>query len=329
MPMTSPINTPVRSQLNTTPRQLTQLDTEPANPQITPDGETVVFASGTADPLMRETYTVGINGDHLQQLTDRKVNLSWQPMVSPDGQKLAYVVEKQGYSDLQLMNLDGSANVNLTNTNKGYWNPAWSPDGKTIVTASRDTRNKALELVAVAADGSSKVQLTDRGLNADLPVFTQDGQNIVFAVAPGFGPAVLCSIKADGSDFRSYARDITIIGKPAVTPDNHVIFSGALPGGRYGLYDQELGSDQRPKKLVSGKSILSPAVSPDGSHIAYMESTKEGYQLFETDREGKNVTQLTASGSNSAPVYTPDGKGLVYLSTRDGNKQVYHQTIRE
>ena len=124
-------------QINTTPRtpyrpqtlppaqKLTELDGEPFAPVVSPDGETVVFAAGTTQPLVREMYSVGIDGTGQKQLTNRQVNLSWQPAISPDGEKIAYVVEKQGKTDLQVMNLDGSGNVNLTDTNKGYWYPSW------------------------------------------------------------------------------------------------------------------------------------------------------------------------------------------------------------
>lgn len=322
MQISSPIPVYTR-RLEATPQKLTNLDSEPMSPQVSPDGKTVVFASGTTQPLIRETYTVGIDGENFQQLTDRVVNISWQPTISPNGQKIAYVVEKQGKSDLQVMNLDGSGNRNLTDTNKGYWSPAWSPDGQTIVTTSRDTRHKNLELVAIASDGSSKVQLTQNGLNPDVPVFTPNGQNIVFAVAPGFGPAILASIRADGSNFRTYATDLTIVGTPAVTPDNHVIFSGTRGDGRYGLYEQELESAEPPKLLHSGKSILSPAVSPDGKRIVFAETVERNYQLFETDRAGQNITQLTGEGSNTSPTFTPDGKSIVYLSSVNWDKEVY------
>lgn len=311
------------------PQKLTDLSSEPMNPRVSPDGSTVVFASGTTQPLVRETYTVGINGENFRQLTDRQVNLSWQPSVSPDSKKIAYVVEKQGRSDLQVMNLDGSENVNITNSNKGYWSPTWSPDGKTIVTVSRDTRNNSVELVAVAADGSSKVQLTGNGLNPDVPVFTPNGQNIVFSVAPGFGPALLASIKSDGTGFRAYATDLTLIGTPAVTQENTVVFSASKPNGEYGLFEQKLDSELPPKLLHSGKSILSPAVSPDGSRIVFSESVGRNYHLFETDREGRNITQLTTEGSNSAPAYTPDGKSIVYLSSVDWDKEVYKLVLHQ
>lgn len=312
-------------------QKLTELDGEPRNPVVTPDGETVVFAAGTSQPLIREMYTVGIDGSNQKQLTDRRVNLSWQPAISPDGQKIAYVVEKQGKSDLQVMNLDGTGNVNLTDTNKGYWYPSWSADGKTISTTSRDTERGNLEVVTVASDGTSKSQVTRLGSNVDNPVFSPTGSHIVFGLAPGWGPAVLCSIQANGEHFQTYSTDLMLMGKPAITKDDHIIFSATKGDGRVGIYDAKLGSQDPAKLLVDADFALSPTISPDGKRIAFIDTDDNGrFQIFEANRSQSDVQvqQITqGEGSNTNPVYTPDGQGLVFVSSRDGDTELYHQKL--
>ena len=145
----------VSTALKSAPVRLTHTPGRPRSPQPTPDGKTVIFSSGTGEPDTRELFSVDIEGQEQVQLTDRRVNLSHQAALSPDGSKIAYVVEKDRSSDLQVMNLDGSHNKNLTGNNKGFWNPTWSPDGESIVTVSRDTPKQNLELVRVAANGAA------------------------------------------------------------------------------------------------------------------------------------------------------------------------------
>lgn len=307
------------------PSKLTETSGEPRDPQVTPDGDTVVFASGVSDPLTRELYTVGMDGENQKQLTNRVVNLSWQPAISPDGEKIAYVVEKEGKTDLQVMNLDGTGNVNLTDTNKGYWNPSWSPDGKTIVTTSRDTIFGNLELVTVAADGSSKTQLTNLGYNTENPVFSPTGEHVVFGLGPGLGSAVLCSIRATGEGVRTYANDLMLSDKPAVSKDGTVVFSATKGDGRFGLYSVKLESDEPAKQLVDSQYAFSPCFSPDGSKVVF-SGAQEGFdfQIYQMNKDGSELKQVTQGESfNSTPVYTQDGKSVVYVSDKDGKYEVY------
>jgi Tol biopolymer transport system component len=312
-------------------RKLTDLSGDPYAPKVTPNGDTVIFAAGTSQPLVREMYSVGIDGSNQTQLTDRQVNLSWHPAISPDGLKIAYVVEKEGHTDLQVMNLDGSGNVNLTDTNKGYWYPSWSADGKTIATTSRDTEHGNLEVVTVAADGTSKTQLTAIGYNTDVPTFSPTASHIVFGLAPGMGASVLCSIHADGSNFKTYSTEMMLIGEPVVTKSGHIIFSASKGDGKFGLYETVLDSEEPAKLLVDTELCMAPTLSPDEGRIAYMDVDGEGdVQLFEASRHGEfGVRQLTEGDSfNSSPAYTPDGNGLVYISMRDGDSELYFQNLR-
>lgn len=311
------------------PSKLTDLEFQPRDLQISPGGDKIVFSAGTDQPLRRELFSLDLTDQSVQQLTDRQVNLSWQPSISPDGQKIAYVVEKQGRSDLQVMNIDGTGNVNLSDNNKGFWSPSWSPDGKRLITTSRDTERGNLELLEFAADGSTKTQVTRVGVNTDHPQFSPDGQHIVFSLAPGFGPMVLASVKADGSDLKTYSRTVMLMDEPAVTQDNKIVFSGSVRDGRFRLYEVEIGSDEEPKLLVDAQRAFSPTLSPDGSKIAYLDKGENGRtQVFEVNRDGSDPHQVSPNeGYSSSPVYTPDGKHLLFISNRDGDSEIYSQQL--
>lgn len=76
--------------------------------------------------------------------------------------------------------------------------------------------------------------------------------------------------------------------------------------------------------LSLSEPIMSPAWSPDGSHLAYV-----------TFEQGRAVTYVQSllmrqrmvlaafPGSNSAPAWSPDGKQLAIVLTRDGSSQIY------
>ncbi|HEY2459709.1 MAG TPA: S9 family peptidase [Candidatus Acidoferrum sp.] len=72
-----------------------------------------------------------------------------------------------------------------------------------------------------------------------------------------------------------------------------------------------------------------PQVSADGKWVAYMVSTPD----FEANRNAGNIwavattggapMQLTQSGKDSSPVWSPDGKRLAFLSSRGSESQVF------
>ncbi len=76
--------------------------------------------------------------------------------------------------------------------------------------------------------------------------------------------------------------------------------------------------------LAQNQPIMSPAWSPDGSHLAYVS--------FETDHAVVYVQSLYTNqrkvladfrGTNSAPAWSPDGRQLAVVLTRDGSSQIY------
>jgi Tol biopolymer transport system component len=105
-------------------------------------------------------YKMRPNGSDRKQLTyagTQNSNASW----SPDGSKIAFISNRDGFPNVFLMNADGSCQVNLTQHTQNDDFLTWSPDGGLIVFSLSG------DIWAQAADGSgTPIQLTS-GANTD------------------------------------------------------------------------------------------------------------------------------------------------------------------
>jgi Tol biopolymer transport system component len=64
-----------------------------------------------------------------------------------------------------------------------------------------------------------------------------------------------------------------------------------------------------------------PSISPDGTKIAYTDQSNGN--IYVIDADGSDRTQLTSSGSDVLPRWSPDGSQIVFTSGRDGDDEVY------
>jgi dipeptidyl aminopeptidase/acylaminoacyl peptidase len=82
--------------------------------------------------------------------------------------------------------------------------------------------------------------------------------------------------------------------------------------------------------LYRVKSISDVHFSPDGKTIVYTVSTpdlpraKRTTQVWLMDADGHNARQVTSGDkSSSSPVFSPDGRWLAFISSRDGSANLY------
>src|SRR6185312_16631829 len=81
-----------------------------------------------------------------------------------------------------------------------------------------------------------------------------------------------------------------------------------------------------PANLTSSPATddIEPAVSPDGSRVAFARKVGANYQIYVMNAaNGTTQQQLTSADDNRSPTWSPDGSKIAFASHRDGNWQIY------
>ena len=87
--------------------------------------------------------------------------------------------------------------------------------------------------------------------------------------------------------------------------------------------------------LIAMHRVSDPQVSPDGKWVAYVVATPEMRanrslsNVWIVPANGGEERQLTRSGSDSRPRWSPDGKQIAFLSSRDGATEIYVMPVHD
>jgi Tol biopolymer transport system component len=151
---------PVRPGSVLAPVKLTDSSAHDLNPQYSPDGTRIAFASNRSGT--REIWTCASDGRRCAQLTNfNGPFLSSTARWSPDGNSLAFDSAAAGQLDIYVISANGGPPRRLTDDTTHGMTPSWSHDGKWIYFSSKVTGRD--EIWKISSAGGKAVQLTRNG----------------------------------------------------------------------------------------------------------------------------------------------------------------------
>lgn len=208
--------------------------------------------------------------------------------------------------------------------------PNLSPDGKTIIFASRESGNWDIYFQRVG--GANAVNITkDSPANDTQPAFSPDGEQIAFRSERENGGIFVMGATGENvrrvSDFGFY---------PAWSPDGREIVYSTVdffdPTERYTegvLWIVNVASGE--KRTIKTPDAVQPSWSPSGARIAFWGMDDASIRDIKTVSAsgGEPVSVTDDAFLDWNPVWSPDGKFLYFLSNRGGSMNLWRVSIDE
>jgi Tol biopolymer transport system component/serine/threonine protein kinase/Tfp pilus assembly protein PilF len=271
----------------------------------------------------------------VQRLTNNPASDTY-PKVSPDGKKILFISNRDGNSEVYVMNIDGSNVTRLTynTTYEGYAN--WSLDGKKILYESVSVSGSTNDFWIMSADGSNQTKITKSDMHTSRPSLSPDGKQIVFASdkdGKGRYDFNIWVMDVDGTNLHKLTDYEEFDSDPAWSPDGKQIsFTRATQRGAFDI--MIMNADGTNQRNITNTPEVQETVaiwSPDGKQFAFARSlydTNNNLEIWMMNIDGSNLKQITNNpAQDREPSWTPDGKRLVFQSLRDGNDEIYITSV--
>ncbi len=306
---------------------------------ISDDGKRVYFVRNRmdikSDKKISNIWSVASDGSDLEPVTNG-VHMDFAPVLSPGGDRLAFVSTRDGSSQLYVKWLKSGAVAKISNLTESPSGLTWTPDGRSLV-FSMFVPAKAKNPVSVpgkpkdAKWADPAIFIDEVYYRADGAGYSKPGYSHLFRIDANGGNAVqLTSGDFDHGGRVSFSADGSYLYFSAnrhddrdLKPVNSEIYRLTMKTGEIEAVTDRNGPDANPQ------------VSPNGRYLAYlgyddMRTNYENTRLYVRDLKSGETTSLTEDLDRAVADirWKDDSKGLYVSYDSEGKTRLDYQPLK-
>lgn len=244
--------------------------------------------------------------------------------------QIAFVSNRSGNKEIWAMDYDGENQHPLTQIHTISLTPRWSPDATRVAfTCYAQPGSSSVLTAQICVYSTLTGHLISwprfKGTNSS-PSWSPDGSQLMF-MSSMFGNPELFITDASGQRPKRLTYSNGANTSPSWNPKTgqQVAFVSDR-GGIPQLYMMNSdGSSQAKVNLPDMGYVIDPSWSPNGQLLGFSWRRPNGnYDIYVMEIVSHQLVELTRdAGRNERPSWAPDGRHLVFESTRTGTRQIW------
>jgi len=205
-------------------------------------------------------------------------------------------------------------------TSDGYdnLNPAWSPDGKTLVYVSN--RANAWNLWAIDLQTQAVRALTSGAGEDRFPAFSPDGQRLAFSSRRS-GNWDIWVMNVDGTELTQLTTHRMDDLAPSWSRDGARIAFDSYRDFEYSIYVMNADGTNQRKLTTGGNGDWGAAFDASGETVVFASTRTGNGDLYAIDTAGdgpyRRLTD-TEGEREMIPAFNPDGSKIAFIAERGG-----------